>query len=85
MVKYISPAGWNLLESVWTDDEVTVIAEEDDLVFEIGGILFLVQSKNGFNNIICNRITKSKMTFQEVIKVFRQVMIDQQIQYIRVE
>lgn len=83
MVKYLGPGAWNL--QLDDNTETNIIAEEDDLIFEIGGIFFLVQRKNKYNNIVCKRICSSKMTFKEVIKDFKKVMEDNGLQYIRVE
>ena len=83
-MKYLSPNCWNL-QNDHQDEETDVFAEEGDLVFEIGGIFFLIQRENNFNNVVCKRIVSSKMTFQDVVVEFRDVMKECEIECIRVE
>lgn len=65
--------------------EVNVVAEKDDLVTEIGGILYLLQVNNGFNNVVCFRIGKSKMTTLQSFLEYRKWLISKNVRYIRVE
>lgn len=47
---------WNNLEK---PDNVNVLAEPGDIVEEVNGVLFLLQTRNGYNNIVAYRIEKS--------------------------
>ena len=44
---------WNNLEK---PDNVNVVAESGDIVEEVNGILFLLQVRNGYNNVVAYRI-----------------------------
>lgn len=44
---------WN---SIPKPDNVNVHAEEGDIVEEVNGVLFLLQVRNGYNNVVANRI-----------------------------
>ena len=44
---------WNNLEK---PDNVNVAAEPGDIVEEVNGILFLLQTRNGYNNVVAYRI-----------------------------
>lgn len=83
-MKYLGINAWNL-QNDHSSDEIDVEAQEGDLVFEIGGVFFLVQREGDYNNIIAKRIISSKMTFREIIKEFQTVMEENELQYIRVE
>lgn len=83
-MKWLSASAWNL-QNTHDDPEVDICANEDDLVFEIGGIFFLIQRENNWNNVVCKRIVKSKTTFQEVVNDFQKVMKECNIEAIRVE
>lgn len=73
---------WNNLSK---PKEVDVVAEKDDLVVEIGGILYLLQINNGFNNVVCFRLKKSKMTILQSFLEYRKWLIIKGVEYIRVE
>lgn len=73
---------WNSLSK---PKEVDVIAERDDLVVEIGGILYLLQINQGFNNVVCFRAKKSKMTTLQSFLEYRKWLISKGVEYIRVE
>lgn len=74
---------WN--EYIKPTSEVDVQAEPGDYVIEIGGILFLLQRKNDFNNVVCFRTKKSSISVREVFMQYAKWLISQNIQYIRVE
>lgn len=65
--------------------EVNVVADKNDLVTEIGGILYLLQVNNGFNNVVCFRLRKSKMTTLQSFLKYRKWLISKGTRYIRVE
>lgn len=73
---------WNSLPKPM---EVNVVADKDDLVTEIGGILYLLQVNNGFNNVVCFRLRKSKMTTLQSFLKYRKWLISKGVRYIRVE
>ena len=73
---------WNSLPK---PKEADVVAERDDLVVEIGGILYLLQINNGFNNVVCFRLKKSKMTTLQSFLEYRKLLISNGVEYIRVE
>lgn len=77
---------WNEYINNTDNEEISVIAGPEDIVTEMDGVLFLCQTKNGYNNIVCLRIKESK-TF--IIDTFLNYGIHlykcNNIQYIRVE
>lgn len=73
---------WNSLSKL---KEADVVAERDDLVVEIGGILYLLQINHGFNNVVCFRLKKSKMTTLQSFLEYRKWLISKGVEYIRVE
>ena len=73
---------WNSLSK---PKEADVVAERDDLVVEIGGILYLLQINQGFNNVVCFRVKKSKMTTLQSFLEYRKWLISKGVEYIRVE
>ena len=73
---------WNSLSK---PKEADVVAERDDLVVEIGGILYLLQINQGFNNVVCFRLKKSKMTTLQSFLEYRKWLISKGVEYIRVE
>lgn len=83
MIKYLPYSFWNGLLKINFETEVE--AEEGDLVFEADGVVFLIQRKDDFNNVVAQRLTHTKSSFQEVVRLFINVMREQQIQYIRVQ
>ena len=80
---YLGINVWNTI--LKTNFETEVIAEEGDLVFEAAGILFLIQRKENCNNVVCQRLTHRKGTFKEAITEVRKALIEEGIQFIRVE
>ena len=73
---------WNSLPK---PKEADVIAEKNDLVVEIGGILYLLQINHGFNNVVCFRVNESKMTTLQSFLEYRKWLISNGVEYIRVE
>lgn len=73
---------WNKLEK---PSECDTEAIPDDLVYYDGGIIYLVQTKSGINNVICFRRKKTKTTIKQSFYHFRRFCIYHNIQYIRVE
>lgn len=73
---------WNSLSK---PKEADVVAEINDLVVEIGGILYLLQINQGFNNVVCFRVKKSKMTTLQSFLEYRKWLISKGVEYIRVE
>ena len=73
---------WNSLSK---PKEADVVAEINDLVVEIGGILYLLQINQGFNNVVCFRVKKSKMTTLQSFLEYRKWLISNGVEYIRVE
>lgn len=47
---------WN---SIPKPDNVNVVAEPGDIVEEVNGVIFLLQVRNGYNNVVAYRIEKS--------------------------
>ena len=47
---------WNNLEK---PDNVNVLAEPGDIVEEVNGVLLLLQTRNGYNNVVAYRVEKS--------------------------
>lgn len=74
---------WN--EYIKPSKEVEVEAKAGDLVVEIGGILYLLQRENDCNNVICFRTRKSSMSTLKSFLLFREFLLENKIQYIRVE
>ena len=73
---------WNALEKT-ADTEC--IAAPDDLCTVIDGVAFLIQRKNEWNNVICQRIDKTNK--RSLIKTFNRFRIfchKNKIRYIRV-
>lgn len=73
---------WNNLKK---DSETDATAEEGDLLTIIGGVAFLIQRRNDYNNVICIRVQPSRQSIKETILEFRLYCIQKEIQYIRVE
>lgn len=80
---YLSSNVWNSL--IKANYETDIAAEEDDLVFEASGIMFLVQRKDDCNNVVAQKLIHKPGTFMQAITEFRKVMIENNIQFIRVE
>lgn len=73
---------WNLTIKNW---ETEVKAVKGDLVINIGGVLFLVQRKNGYNNVVCFRVKETNVSIQKAFVQFGHYIMNKGIQYIRVE
>lgn len=75
---------WNNIPK--PNDDVDVTAEEGDIVVEIGGLLFLVQTRNNCNNIVCFRVQESNISALKTLFLFREYLLENTlIRYIRVE
>lgn len=73
---------WNVINK---ESEVNYEAESGDIVLSIFGVLFLIQRKNDFNNIICFRFADSNKTFLRALFLLREYLEIKNIQYVRVE
>jgi hypothetical protein len=77
---------WNEYINNTDNEEVSVIAGPEDIVTEMDGVLFLCQTINGYNNIVCLRIKENKTSiidtfFNYTMQLYR----CNNIQYIRIE
>lgn len=73
---------WNLTVKNW---ETETKAVKGDLVINIGGVLFLLQRKNNYNNVICYRVKETEISIQKAFIQFGQWIISKGVKYIRVE
>ena len=73
---------WNNLKK--SEDVNSKAIEGDNVVF-INGIVFLIQRKNEFNNVICWKVKNSKKDLVTTFAAFRLWCEKHQIQYIRIE
>ena len=73
---------WNALKK---NADTNTIAEEGDLVCLISGMAFLIQRKQGFNNIVLWKVRPSKKNLIAIFCSFRKFCEKNKIQYIRVE
>ena len=73
---------WNLTIKNW---ETEVKAEKDDIVINIGGVLFLVQRKHNYNNVVCFRVKETNVSIQKAFIQFGYYIMNKGVQYIRVE
>lgn len=77
---------WNNYINQTDNDEVSVLAEPTDIVTEMDGVLFLCQTVNEYNNIVCLRIKETKAFiidtfFNYVMKLYR----THNVKFIRIE
>lgn len=74
---------WNSIEK---PDNVNVEAAEGDIVEQIDGVLFLLQTQNGYNNIVAYRVEKSS---ESIVKTFLEYCLllynEYNIKYVRIE
>lgn len=74
---------WNVLEK---PANVNVVAQENDIVEKLDGVLFLLQTQNDYNNIVAYRVEKSS---ESIIKTFLEYCLllynEHNIKYVRVE
>ena len=74
---------WNSIEK---PDNVNVVAQENDIVEKLDGVLFLLQTENDYNNVVAYRVEKSNAP---IIKTFLEYCLllynEHNIKYIRVE
>jgi hypothetical protein len=73
---------WNNLKK---NEDTDVIAIEGDTVCYIDGIAFLIQRKNGFNNVVCWKVKTSRKNIVDTFYTFRAFCEKKKIQYTRVE
>ena len=73
---------WNSLPK---DKDADVTAIEGDSVVYIDGIAFLIQRKNNWNNVVCQKVKTTKKDLVSTFATFRAWCQKQKIQYIRVE
>ena len=58
---------------------------ENDIVFEIDSYCFVIQTKNGFNNVIFAKFKDSKMTLRQVFSEFVKIIKEKNILFLRIE
>lgn len=73
---------WNYINKI---DEINAEAVEGDKLTIIDGIFFLVQAKNGFNNVVCVRIESSETPLLKTFIKFRYWCEKEKLKYIRIE
>lgn len=66
-------------------EETNIEIKTTDLQIKIGGYVFIVQTENGFNNIILKKVEESKFSIREAFRCFRLFLISKKIQFIRIE
>lgn len=81
-IKRLTINQWNLIPK---DEETEVTAIEGDTALLINGVAFLIQRKNGWNNVVCIRLKPSKKSILQTFETFRAFCQEEQIQYFRVE
>lgn len=69
------------------DDETKgyIPDSENDLVFCIDSYCFVIQTKNGFNNVIFAKFKDSKMTLKQVFSEFVKIIKEKNILFLRIE
>lgn len=80
-IKVITITEWNEIKK---DSETDVEAVEGDSCVFIGGVAFLVQNRNGWNNVVCIRVKDSKYSILQTFCTFRAWCEKQSIQFFRV-
>lgn len=75
-------AFWNSLP---LPDICNTKATEKDYIFLFFGYAFLIETKNGCNNVIVYRFQKTKVTFLKAMIFFLKYCRSNRIQYIRVK
>lgn len=74
---------WNTLEK---PDNINVIAEEGDIVEKVNGVLYLLQTRNGYNNIVAYRVEESDKFIVWTLYEYCILIHDKYgIDYVRVE
>lgn len=74
---------WNSLEK---PENVSVVAEEGDIVEVVNGIAFLLQTTDGYNNIVAYRVEKSDKIIVWTLLEFCKILYSKyHIEYVRVE
>lgn len=59
--------------------------EENDLAFVIDGYCFVIQTKNGFNNVIFAKFQDGKTTLRQVFSEFVGIIKEKDILFLRIE
>lgn len=69
------------------DDETSGYLPDpkNDIVFEIDGYCFVIQTKNGFNNVIFAKFKDCNTTLRKVFLEFVKIMKEKNIMFIRIE
>lgn len=74
---------WNTLEK---PDNIDVVAEKGDIVEKVNGVLYLLQTRNGYNNIIAYRVEESDKFIVWTLYEYCILIHDKYgIDYVRVE
>ena len=74
---------WNSLEK---PENVSVAAEEGDIVEILNGVAFLLQTTNEYNNIVAYRVEKSDKSIVWTLLEFCKILYSKyHIEYVRVE
>ena len=74
---------WNSLEK---PENVSVVAEEGDIVEIINGVAFLLQTKDEYNNIVAYRVEKNDKSIVWTLLEFCKILYSKYyIEYVRVE
>lgn len=74
---------WNRLEK---PDNIDVVAEEGDIVEKVNGVLYLLQTRNGYNNIVAYRVEESDKFIVWTLYEYCILLQDKyHIDYVRVE
>lgn len=74
---------WNTLEK---PDNINVVAEECDIVEKVNGVLYLLQTRNGYNNIVAYRVEESDKFIVWTLYEYCILIHDKYgIDYVRVE
>lgn len=74
---------WNSLEK---PENVSVVAEEEDIVEVVNGVAFLLQTTDGYNNIVAYRVEKSdKSIIWTLLEFCKTLYSKYHIEYVRVE
>lgn len=81
-IKVSNYRDWNNLQK---EKDTNSLAEPIDLVTMIDGVAFLIQRKNNFNNVICQRVNPSKRAIIRTFNDFRIYCHKKHLRYIRIE
>lgn len=74
---------WNVLEK---PENINVLAEEGDIVENIDGVMFLLQTRNGYNNVVAFRVNDSDKHIIWTLYSYCILLFEKHhIKYIRIE